>query len=190
MCKLRLFPSKTGFACRLQNRRKGGARGRLAKNVLYGRNPGRGGEGMLINSLASNLSPSLTALPTRPPAQPGGSSQGKSPLKSSPSGDILCHSARSPAALALGRGRHLPAPRPPSPPPPLTLHRPFPQDENDAQRSCAALAHPLTAAAATRTNMAAGHVTRGSRISGSRGDGAEARRDAISAVDVSRCLRC
>lgn len=57
-------------------------------------------------------------------------------------------------------------------------------------RSSAALAQPLPAAAATRANMAAKHVTRGRRISGSRGDRAEAKGDAISVVDVSLFLRC
>lgn len=189
MCKPRLFPDK-GCACKEQTRRKDKSCGRLAKIVLYSRNQVQGGKGILTNSLASNLSPNLTALPTSPPARPSGSSKRKSPVKSSPSGDILCHNARSPAALSFGLGRHLPAPQPPSLPPPLTLQRPFSQDKNYAQRSSAALAQPLPAAAATRANMAAKHVTRGRRISGSRGDGAEVKGGAISVVDVSLFLRC
>lgn len=105
-----------------------------------------------------------------------------------PSGDIPCHSARSPAAFGLARGRHLPASRKPSPPPPLKLHDPFPQAKSYSQKSSAALAHPVPAAAASGAKMAAGHVTRGSRISGARDHGAEAKGGTVSVVVVSRCL--
>lgn len=125
-CKPKLFPSK-GSACKLQTMKKGRDSGRLAKIVLYSRNPVQGEEGILKNSL--KLKPKPNHLPTPPPARPGGSSLRKSPMKWSPSGDILCHSARSPAALALGLGRHLPSPRPPSLPPLRTLQDPSPRME-------------------------------------------------------------
>lgn len=67
-CKPRLFPSK-GSACKLQTRKKGRDSGRLAKIILYSRNPVQGEEGILKNNLASNLSPNLTTFPPRP--QPG-----------------------------------------------------------------------------------------------------------------------
>lgn len=143
MCKPTFFPEQRAL---LTTCKAGKRWGRSScQNVLHSKNPTRGEEGRRTNSLASNLSPSLTALPTPPPpTRPRGSLSRKSPLKSSPSGDSLCHSARSPAALAFGRGRHLPAPRPPSLPPPLKLREPSPQDENHAQRSSVTSTPPPT----------------------------------------------
>lgn len=123
MCKPTFFPEQRAS---LTTCKAGKRWGRSScQNVLHSKNPTRGEEGRRTNSLAANSSPSLTAWPTPPPpTRPRGSLSRKSPLKSSPSGDSLCHSARSPAALAFGRGRHLPAPRPPSLPPPLKLREP------------------------------------------------------------------
>lgn len=104
------------------------------------------------------------------------------PFNSSPSRDSLCHSARSHAG-----GCHLPAPSPPPcPPPPRTPPAPSGKKANPAQRSSAA----PPSRKGHMFKMAGGHVTRGRPASGSRGDRAEVKRDAISVVAVSRCLRC
>lgn len=105
------------------------------------------------------------------------------PMKSSPSGDRLCHNACGAATLDLGLWRCLPAPRRPSAPPPLTRHRASSQDEAWVQRSSTVAANPLPGVVATGTKMAAEHVTRGSWISGSRGHVVEAKGQAISNVD-------
>lgn len=187
MCKPRLFPSKKGFA--LQSKTRGKVRPVVALLKRSRQREPRSRGRRYPGKQFSLLRPSLTALPTPSPPDPAAARKGKAHWSRhlQEASSVIVLAAPTPLLLAAGaifprRGRHL-------------LH--LPSDPTDPSprmkttpREVASLSHPLSAAAASEADMAAQHVTRGSRISGSRGYGAEVKGNAISVVDVSRWLRC